>query len=625
MKTYILRVRNIICLFILTLVLVACNNQTKLDTPKGLELSQYLLSWDDVKNASNYIVIIDNAGQVKVVSDNTQLDVSNFVKDGTIASFRVQAISKNNKFLDSDVSEMYNYVIPKNQLKTPLLRIENNEIIWDEVEDAKYYEVRINGHYYNTLDTIISLNKYSILYDLIDKEIKVKAISENNEITNSEVATINYTYQMSDINTKASINGFTLSVEPQEDVYKYLVSVPNSKLPDFYMSSDSYDFTKDMNFLTYGIPYEIIITPVLRHTNKLLNNYKISIMHSFTSFNGDIILEYNDSILSWNDIYEEYKIMVNDNYSEIIHQNSYDLSRFLSNSKNRNNIKVVVVGYDSYNGIYKSKHTDPLYIEIPYDRLNSPYDLRIEGNYLNWRNINNAVGYLVNINDKTYEADYSSFDLLDLEFEANKAYKIEVIAKGSDELLSRNSLPSLPLEFITSEIRLESPKLTDLNDLYFRWTKIENAIGYRIRINGKTFNTTYNYFKHTGRFDLVPGKIYDIEVLAVGNFIDNIQSDYSEIVQFELPVLHEIEPVHLTIEGNIISWEPIANVTNYTFRNNNIGIIGEGLSFDISYFYTNEKYQGVIDFYVVIDHDAEGNNNQYSRPSNKISVDVSNY
>lgn len=131
----------------------ACRKGSNLlKTPQNVSLDETtnVLSWDLVEDAEYYGVDIN--GKIYQTRESS-LDISAYIEESGIYTIKVKALSVTGSKKFSKFSEPVS-VVKKSRLASPNLIFNNatGELSWEEVENASYYIMVINGIYYNTTE-----------------------------------------------------------------------------------------------------------------------------------------------------------------------------------------------------------------------------------------------------------------------------------------------------------------------------------------------------------------------------------------------------------------------------------------------------------------------------------------
>lgn len=155
------------CLVITCLFFTSCNGTIQLAAPTNISLDSTtkLLTWNEVNNATGYIVNI-NGIEYSVTSNSYTL--SELAGTDTL-EIQIKAISSDKNYTESNWSPVksyytYNLTIPELiQLDVPTnLQIDGENVIWDTVEGAQGYCIDINGTQYTKYTTITSFQYKNI-------------------------------------------------------------------------------------------------------------------------------------------------------------------------------------------------------------------------------------------------------------------------------------------------------------------------------------------------------------------------------------------------------------------------------------------------------------------------------
>lgn len=166
----------------LSLFIASCSQNPqdtsfRLQTPTNLKVDRNILTFNAVENASGYILSINSINHKTTETSYT------FEEDGDYV-VRIQALSGDDAYQDSLFSDAL--VFKVRFLKYPEdIQILNNQVYFEQDEDAQSYDVEINGEVYNTLEDLPPYLEPGV-YD-----IRVKARSDiYNESEYSPMVTI---------------------------------------------------------------------------------------------------------------------------------------------------------------------------------------------------------------------------------------------------------------------------------------------------------------------------------------------------------------------------------------------------------------------------------------------------
>ncbi len=141
-----------------------------------IQLAGSLLSWDDVAEASNYLIYCNDEllDTIKAAEESYLINLSNYSLAANTYNIYIIAQTTNTDYINSAASNSVEYTVTiKGTLTAPTISINygTGEVSWDEVDNADSYAVYINnalfGSYisstnFNILDYITENNYYSI-------------------------------------------------------------------------------------------------------------------------------------------------------------------------------------------------------------------------------------------------------------------------------------------------------------------------------------------------------------------------------------------------------------------------------------------------------------------------------
>lgn len=149
--------------------------ERKLDAVSSIRVENDQLVWSAVPHAMQYLVEITDAqmGTTKLVVNGTMLDMKQYAGDITV---KVQPIT------DGYLSpESTSYTYTKANLATPgNVTINGNTVVWDAVNGANGYMVKIGANEYETAVNSFDLSEVTLVTGELF-EISVKAVSDNKD------------------------------------------------------------------------------------------------------------------------------------------------------------------------------------------------------------------------------------------------------------------------------------------------------------------------------------------------------------------------------------------------------------------------------------------------------------
>lgn len=113
-KTYIKNILLVIIFFLFLTIICGCNSiDDYLNTPSNLNIDRYdILRWDEVPNASNYMVIISNSTEELAHYETSTNEIDLFEKVCDIGEYKIKVYAYDSKsFKESEYSDSIDYVI----------------------------------------------------------------------------------------------------------------------------------------------------------------------------------------------------------------------------------------------------------------------------------------------------------------------------------------------------------------------------------------------------------------------------------------------------------------------------------------------------------------------------------
>lgn len=137
----------------------------KLSSPTNLTIYNGVLSWDPVKNAIAYKVIMANGvsdsnnGSTNVTTNTYLLNETDLLESKTI---QVQAIGNGDNIADSAPSAPYNIYV----LEAPVVSVNEVGLAWSKVENATSYTVKIGDYKFNVTGTALNVSELDVKPDV---------------------------------------------------------------------------------------------------------------------------------------------------------------------------------------------------------------------------------------------------------------------------------------------------------------------------------------------------------------------------------------------------------------------------------------------------------------------------
>lgn len=188
--------------------------------------------------------------------------------------------------------------------------------------------------------------------------------------------------------------------------------------------------------------------------------------------------------------------------------------------------------------------------------------VEINDNIMSWNAVDNATGYVININGidrvTTSDLEYNLFDLKNYYIPGNNIIKLKALAQYNTDKYFYSEYSNV-IAYTASQ--LNKPVIS-INEFNISWDAVKNANEYLVVVGGSEIKTTetsinlLNYQTYISQTGSTP-----IRVQAVADYSSQyISSSFSDIKYFNTPTLNNVE---LSLENNILSWTYDENVEYY--------------------------------------------------------------
>lgn len=195
--------------------------------------------------------------------------------------------------------------------------------------------------------------------------------------------------------------------------------------------------------------------------------------------------------------------------------------------------------------------------------LRAPVQLSYDNGTLSWSRVNNAAGYVINIDDvDSYTLTGGSSNYYDLEFETVKVRQVKVKALGDGALYADSSYSAI----MTFPLNTSSPPTNiSISGGRLLWSDMPEASGYTVRINSQEIRdieeTEYS-------LEQLNDGIYSISIKAQGDFVYYKDSPYSREFSYKMadgqPVKLQLPaPENLTMDFNVLIWDEVLLAQEY--------------------------------------------------------------
>lgn len=139
------------------------------------------------------------------------------------------------------------------------------------------------------------------------------------------------------------------------------------------------------------------------------------------------------------------------------------------------------------------------------DTLESPSNIRLEGEYIHWNAVDDADKYTLKIDELVVEVSDTKFSIFNFQ---NGEYAVQIQAHALDS----SSLFSNTV-WININRLYEHPKVVNVNTTTLEWETLEKAIGYRVYVNDIQSNLQGEPYFDLSHLPL--DALFDLRVVAV--------------------------------------------------------------------------------------------------------------
>lgn len=545
-----MKLKKLLTTFLLfALILTGCSDElkeTKLATPLSSSISYdgEKISWDTVNNASGYALKINDGASSHIATTNSHAFVE--TKDFTVAIKALGGLTtETEKFLESDWSSTVTIRFLK---QVQNLDVQQGELIWDAVEGALGYEVKIAGE----ADVIhVATNKYDGIVAQKSYVTEVRAVGDGKQVMDGAWS-MTFSFRILDTpgNFKYDKLSNIITWSAVNDAEGYVIEVNDVPYP-ITPNQTSYSFIPPTTVKTHKI--------AIYATNTSGNNL-------FDSKKAVFFIERLDQISSSS--IQLTNVTTNEthiNFTAVSHAESYTVKvNGVEVIKQPNGfyhlfgdgdsvIELTAIAPNEVVTLYGQKYyfLDSNPVTFNVRKLIAPTNLRISEGVISWDETPSAESYEVSVSGVTYQTATTAFTLPNV---ASGTHEIKVRALGNNTgVITSNYSSGLNVT------KLETVKVTTFShDGYVvSWGAVAGVSSYEINVNGAIESVNTNMF--TIASDEVD-TTFTIAVRAKGNGSNLIDSAMSETF-----VLHRLDiPLNFKIdEKGMLTWNVVSSATGY--------------------------------------------------------------
>ncbi len=211
------------------------------------------------------------------------------------------------------------------------------------------------------------------------------------------------------------------------------------------------------------------------------------------------------------------------------------------------------------------------------EALNEPSNLHYDtvNNRVEWDAVDNAAGYIVNINNEEYvtATNYYTGTLANqLEFEPGQEYRITVRTKGNG-VTSKDSVDSSNPIILNI---LNTPSITSVNNGLIEWANVTNATNYVVYIDEQeALSGTATSIDLKNYYDRLNKSTYtfNVNIMATSNkgsasvyYVNSAQTTTKQITWLQAPTGLKFSNYSASVAQNkdsVASWNTVPGATGY--------------------------------------------------------------
>ncbi len=434
---------------------------------------------------------------------------------------------------------------------TPLVSVENGQIIWDSKGVNKQYAVKVRN-----ADDLAQNPVFSRTVATTSVEFDFASLPAGNYLV--EVTTGDYTGKAYYCNKKLDqvckfeVNGFKLLWNKIEDATNYLITIEcglsghNHKLLDLG-NVNEYDFSECLMPST-GIKFVI----TAKADGYLSSTSKTYVVSRELNQIGNVSIDENTQTLTWD---------------AVEGATSYKVTLLAPNGQTYNyNVATTSLAIDSFYGklqvtvtpVAQGYYAKATSYEYNKTSLVTPTNIKVIGCDVLWDVVKDAVSYNVKIGDKTFVANTNSYTLTAEEIQTITEFKVSVQAVAQDA--KNNSLYSLVVT-----VNLDGVNEISFANGVISWNSVPFIVKYAVKVDdGEVFYVENdNQVTHQ-----IPSGKHNIYVAAVRE--DGNQDEfYQYSVEVYALILNTCGGVELEnlyfVKGDTIPTLPTPTYKGYEF------------------------------------------------------------
>lgn len=608
---------------------VSCKESTRvttLDTPTNLVIENQYISFNEVANASYYMINYDgNTITVKPSGTGEIIfDASKIFAEAKTYEIKVKAIGTGS-YADSSYTKVKQYTRYQ-AFGAPTVKMNGKVLTWSAVEDAKHYTIKVTypnatqGFYTysnNSFDIkplLSSVGQYKF-------QVKVGEEADNNDYSPE----IEYTYEKSlekPSNLSLVFDSMTKEVYlyfvADENSYSYIITVNNEDFSlqeayiDTYLAKENYNNLNKLQLFAFlqsqNVDTSKLNSLAVSVTSKSSSNdYYITSQKSAKAYLAiknvaqapvaSVVKSSNSYSINWKKVDSATGYVVYKNFEYLATLSAETTSLLVTKNEYEQNtyhIQVQSVG-ENLNSLLSNP--------ISSKSLENKPNLQFASSKLVWSGAT-AQKYALEIYNSQFnllsilDGSVNEFDLPNLDYG-----KYSVRLTYIDDSNNVSNTANLNINYTKN---LSTPKNVVVGNSYSRYVvnfdKVDGAMGYVVKLNNTEINRIYttNSIDLT-EYILVAGK-YTLKIKAVAPTASNIgDSEWVDVGNIQHAVKLNKPQISIINDGDkyILKIDKVENAEKYDVLINYISIFDDGVEYleegiDISSYFTSAQMYTVM-------------------------------
>ncbi len=529
------------------------------------------ISWGYVNGASSYEVSVNGAVVDTVTSTKCSYD-----PQGSDFDVTVKALGNRTDSFDGKVSDAKKFVF----LGTVTgIKIEDGTLVWDEVDKATKYRLKLNG---KELPDNFTVTEYTGLTEGVTTEIQIMPLSDDASVFSNWSAPVsvylltapvlqwNSGYQMNenatasifwDWNDAHSVEGFTVKViDPKGGVTETSLPSTQRSYSNPYLLAGDYKVSVQANSSDTNVYSSKFSRPITvkrldkpgQNVEKFMESDINRIEEGFT-----VTFEQVASATKYFLYQDGIKIAESVDKLQFKVKNFHDPDAIAGQLIN---FKIVAVGTNTLNNntvIIDSLYDDALSFAVTV--LPAPGIIGMNGFELNYTAVTGNNGYHITASAKAYDSTSLTCSLTDLEA---GGYDVAVCAKGDGRFI----LPSVKSPSI-NVVRLDAPTniridTSEASEGVIKYNSVLYATGYYIIFNNNGIPVPVDTIDNINQYITENGTT--VHMYSSANYYNNERTVYymeskgSETMNFiklAAPTFGDV-----AFSNTELIWKPSSNV-----------------------------------------------------------------